>query len=142
MLVKEVMTADPAFARPDTPLRDIARMMAENCCGEIPVCDERGVIGVITDRDMACRGLTQGLNPLDIPVRYVMSTGVVSISENDTVDRAAQVMSDARVVRLPVISNGRLIGIVSRSDVISHLSDGKVAQLARCTAHARSAARF
>lgn len=139
MLVKEIMTRNPVFARPDTTLRDVAKMMAENCCGGIPVCDDRGVIGVITDRDMACRGFTQGFNPLDIPVRYVMTAGVVSISENETLDRALQVMSDAGVSRLPVVRNGELIGMVSSSDMVGHLSEGKIAQLARRTAHARRA---
>ena len=137
MLVKEIMTIDPVFARPDTTLREVAKMMAENCCGGIPVCDDRGVIGLITDRDMACRGFTQGFNPLEIPVRYVMPAGVVSISENETLDRALQVMSDAGVVRLPVVRNGQLIGMVSSSDMVGHLPDHQVALLSRRTSHAR-----
>ncbi len=140
MWVKDIMTPDPAFARPDTKLRDVAKIMADFACGEIPVCDDRGVIGVITDRDIACRGFTQGLNPLDVHVRYVMTSGVVTISENETLDRALQVMSDARVSRLPVVTDGKLVGIVSFSDLVEHLPDAKVAQLARRVAHSRHVA--
>lgn len=135
MLVREIMTINPVYARPDTTLREVARLMAENSCGGIPVCDDRGVIGLITERDMACRGFTQGLNPLEIPARYVMTARVVSISENETLDRAVQVMSDAGVGRLPVLRNGRLIGIVSSSDIVEHVPDQKAAQLARRSSH-------
>lgn len=135
MLVREIMTINPVYARPDTTLREVARLMAEHSCGGIPVCDDRGVIGLITERDMACRGFTQGLNPLEIPARYVMTARVVSISENETLDRAVQVMSDAGVGRLPVLRNGRLIGIVSSSDIVEHVPDQKAAQLARRSSH-------
>ena len=137
MLVREVMTTNPVFARPDTTLRDVARLMTENDCGGIPICDDGGIIGLITDRDLACRGFTQGLNPLDIPARYVMTARVVSIAENETLDRAVQIMSDAGVGRLPVLRNGRLIGIVSSSDIVEHVADQKAAQLARRTSHPR-----
>ncbi len=137
MLVKDIMTPEPAFARPETKLREVAKMMAEFACGEIPVCDDRGVIGVITDRDIACRGFTQGSNPLEMNVRYVMSTGIVTIAENETIDRALQVMSDARVARLPVVRDGRLVGMLSSSDIFEHVDDARVARLARRIAHTR-----
>jgi CBS domain-containing protein len=137
MLVKEIMTTEPAFARPEAKIRDVAKMMADFSCGEIPVCDDRGLVGVITDRDIACRGFTQGLNPQDVSVRYIMTSGVVTISENETTDRALQVMSDARIARLPVVRDGQLVGVVSASDLVEHMPDNKVAQLARRIAHSR-----
>ena len=69
MLVKHVMTNTPTCCSPDTNLGAVAKLMLEHDCGEIPICDGTKIAGVVTDRDIACRGFLTGKNPLDVAVR-------------------------------------------------------------------------
>jgi CBS domain-containing protein len=69
MQVKEIMTLEPASCTPETPLQKVAQLMIENDCGEIPVIDNSDScipVGVITDRDIVCRTVAKGLNPLEM----------------------------------------------------------------------------
>src|SRR5688500_17365077 len=76
MQVREVMTADPACCIPKTGLQEVAQLMVDHDCGEIPVVENAQTklpIGVITDRDIVCRAVAQGLNPLDLTAADCMS---------------------------------------------------------------------
>jgi CBS domain-containing protein len=77
MLVREIMTPMPASCTPQTPLEKVARLMVDYDCGEIPVVDDLILctpIGVVTDRDITCRTVAKGLNPLDMTAADCMST--------------------------------------------------------------------
>src|SRR5438105_605382 len=77
--IRDVMTGDPACCRANTPLREVAEMMVTSDCGEIPVCDDaRKPIGVVTDRDIVCRVLATGHNPLDATAKDCMSRPVIT----------------------------------------------------------------
>src|SRR6187401_3618146 len=81
MEVERIMTSDPACCTPDTPLQDVARLMVENDCGQIPVVDDKNnmrTIGVITDRDIVCRALARGGNPLTMTAEHVMTQPVLT----------------------------------------------------------------
>src|SRR3990170_3430938 len=85
--------------------------------GSIPVCAGDKVIGMITDRDIAVRGIAEGRGP-DTPVSELMSDGIICAHEDEDIDAVAQRMSDEQVRRLPVLdADGRLIGIVSLGDL-------------------------
>ena len=89
MKVKEVMTANPACCLTDTGLQEVAQMMIDNDCGEIPVVEsmeEKRPIGVITDRDIVCRTVARGLNPLDLTVAADRSAAVVVLARAVRVD--------------------------------------------------------
>jgi CBS domain-containing protein len=91
--VKDIMTASPACCTPDTELSEAARLMVEHDCGEIPVVDAKEsmkTVGVITDRDITCRAVGAGKNPLTMKVRNCMSTPVVTIDRDATLDGAAR----------------------------------------------------
>ncbi len=67
------MTPNPTCCRPDTPLQEVARLMVEHDCGEIPIIDESGKpLGVVTERDICCHTLAQGKNPLDMTAGDIM----------------------------------------------------------------------
>jgi CBS domain-containing protein len=90
--------------------------------GAIPVCDNDKVIGMITDRDIAVRGVAAGKGP-ECSVRELMSSDIVYARESDDVDTIAQRMSDAQVRRLPVVdSSDKLIGMVSLGDLARETS--------------------
>src|SRR5687768_11839838 len=83
MLVKDVMTPDPACCISETALQEVAQLMVDHDCGEIPVVDSKETnrpIGVITDRDIVCRAVAQGLNPLDLTVADCMTTPCVTVT--------------------------------------------------------------
>jgi CBS domain-containing protein len=117
MKVSEVMTRDVQTVRPDQPVRDAASFMLSADAGSIPVIDGDRLIGMITDRDIAVRGVAKGYGP-DTPVRELMTDDIICARDSDDVDDIASKMSEAQVRRLPVIDGDqRLCGIVSLGDL-------------------------
>ena len=114
MKVSEVMTRDVQTVRPDQRVQDAASFMLSADAGSIPVIDGDRLIGMITDRDIAVRGIAKGYGP-DTPVRELMTDDVICARADDDVEDIASKMSEAQVRRLPVIDDEeRLCGIVSR----------------------------
>lgn len=117
MKVSEVMTRDVQTVRPDQTAREAANFMLNSDAGSIPVTDGERLIGMVTDRDIAVRGVARGSGP-DTPVRELMSNDIVCAHDDDDVEDVANKMSEAQVRRLPVIdANERLCGIVSLGDL-------------------------
>ena len=117
MKIGEVMTRSVETVRPDQTAQEAASFMLRAEAGSIPVCEEDRVIGMITDRDIAVRGVAEGRGP-DCSVRDLMSEKVICAREEDGVDEVAQRMSEAQVRRLPVVdAQERLVGIVSLGDL-------------------------
>jgi CBS domain-containing protein len=117
MKVSEVMTRDVQTVRPDQPVREAASFMLSADAGSIPVTDGDRLIGMITDRDIAVRGVAKGYGP-DTPVRELMTNDIICARDDDDVDDIASKMSEAQVRRLPVIDQDeRLCGIVSLGDL-------------------------
>lgn len=130
MQVREIMSDDLVCCSPDTPLVDVARMMAENDCGEIPVLgpgDGRRPIGVITDRDITCRTIAQNRDPLNLVARDCMSSPVITVLATSDVDECCRIMENNQVRRVPVVDvDGSCCGIVSQAD-IARMTSEKVA---------------
>ena len=117
MKVSDVMTRDVQTVRPDQPVQEAASFMLSVDAGSIPVSDGGRLVGMITDRDIAVRGVAKGYGP-DTPVRELMTDDVICVREDEDVDDVASKMSDAQVRRLPVVdSDERLCGIVSLGDL-------------------------
>ena len=117
MKISEVMTTDVQTIGADQTAREAASFMLRAEAGSIPVCDGDRVIGMITDRDIAVRGVAEGRGP-ETPVRELMSDGVVCARADDDVDSVARRMSQEQVRRLPVLDQDeRLVGIVSLGDL-------------------------
>ena len=117
MRVSEVMTRDVQTVRPDQPVQEAASFMLSADAGSIPVTDGDRLIGMITDRDIAVRGVAKGHGP-ETPVRDLMSNDVICARIDEDCDEVATKMSEAQVRRLPVIDEQeRLCGIVSLGDL-------------------------
>jgi CBS domain-containing protein len=117
MKISEVMTTDVQTIGADQTAREAAAFMLRAEAGSIPVCEGDRVIGMITDRDIAVRGVAEGRGP-DTPVRDLMSDGIVCARAEDNVDDVARRMSQEQVRRLPVLdADEKLIGIVSLGDL-------------------------
>jgi CBS domain-containing protein len=129
MKISEVMTTDVETVSADQTAREAAAFMLRADAGSIPVCEGDKVIGMITDRDIAVRGIAEGRGP-DTPVSELMSDGIICAHEDDDIREVARRMSDEQVRRLPVIdSDERLVGIVSLGD-LSRETAGEAAQQA------------
>lgn len=123
MKVSEVMTREVATVRPDQTAQEAASFMLSSDAGSIPVIDGDRLIGMITDRDIAVRGVAHGHGP-DTPVSELMSSGVVAARVDDDVEEVAVKMADAQVRRLPVLDDQeRLCGIVSLGDLAREADD-------------------
>lgn len=115
--ISEVMTTEVETVSADQTAREAAAFMLRADAGSIPVCEGDRVIGMITDRDIAVRGVAEGRGP-DTPVSELMSDGIICAHEDDDVQAVARRMSEEQVRRLPVIdSEERLVGIVSLGDL-------------------------
>jgi CBS domain-containing protein len=116
MHVSEIMTRDVVLADPNDTIASVARQMADNDIGFMPVGDNDRLVGMITDRDIVVRGVADGLDP-QARVADVMTTDVKYCFEDDEVDDVARNMGDIQVRRLPVVNRDkRLVGIVSLAD--------------------------
>ena len=117
MKVSEVMTQNVQTVRPDQPVQEAASFMLSADAGSIPVTENDRLIGMITDRDIAVRGVAKGYGP-DTPVRELMTGDIICARHDDDLDDVASKMSEAQVRRLPVIdADERLCGIVSIGDL-------------------------
>lgn len=127
MKVSDVMTRDVRTVRPDQTAREAASFMLSADAGAIPVTDGDRLMGMITDRDIAVRGVAEGHGP-ETPVRDLMTDYVIAARIDDDTDEIAARMSEAQVRRLPVIDEQqRLCGIVSLSD-LTQKGDGSAAE--------------
>ena len=121
MKVKSIMTSNPACCTPDTSLRDVARLMVEHDCGEIPVVESLASmrpVGVITDRDIACRAVAGGKNPLQMTAKDCMSSPIVTVTPETDVQECVRTMEEHRVRRVPVVDEvGSCCGMVSQADI-------------------------
>ncbi|ASY60171.1 MULTISPECIES: CBS domain-containing protein [Sinorhizobium] len=116
MHVSDIMSRDVHLATPNDTIRDVARQMADNDIGFMPVEDHDRLVGMVTDRDIVVRGVADGLDP-QAKVRDVMTTDVKYCFEDEEVDDVARNMGDIQVRRLPVVNRDkRLVGIVSLAD--------------------------
>lgn len=120
MKASEIMTRDPACCTPDQSAAEAARLMDEHDCGCIPVVVDAGskrVIGVITDRDIAVRGVARGRDS-GTPVRELMSAEPSCCDEDSDVEDVGRLMADQRVRRIPVIdADGCCVGMVAQADL-------------------------
>ena len=117
MKIHDVMTRDTKLTSPDNTLRHAARMMTACDCGVLPVAEGDRLVGMITDRDIAVRGVAEGKGP-DAKVREAMTREVMYCFEDEEASHVCQNMADIQVRRLTVLNREkRLVGIVSLSDL-------------------------
>lgn len=128
------MTRDPATCEPTTTLRLVALLMLDHDCAAVPIVTSGKVVGIITDRDIACRAVARGWNAAELPASAVMSSPLVAVAPDETLADAAQVMKENHVHHLPVIDDeGRLLGIVAQSDLGRRMTNRELGQLTRET---------
>ena len=130
---RDVMTPDPACCTPETRLDDVARMMVQNDCGEIPVIDRSDrPIGVVTDRDIVCRVVAEGRNPMAYMASTCMSQPVITVDADMPVDEEVRTMEKHQIRRVPVVDErGCCTGIIAQADLAWEEPPAEVAELVR-----------
>jgi CBS domain-containing protein len=119
----EIMTKNVRTAAPDMTLRDAAALMRDGDIGAVPVVEGGRLIGIITDRDIVVRAVSEG-TAADSPIRDAMTTELFTVKSDDFVFEAVRLMGDKQVRRIPVInSDGSLAGIIAMADVALEMED-------------------
>jgi CBS domain-containing protein len=118
MLVKDIMTAHAEWIGAGATLREVARKMREQDIGCLPVGDNDRLIGMITDRDICCRAVAEGLDPTTTKAKDVMSKGIVWCYDDQTDAEAITLMEDKKIHHLPVLNRRkRIVGVLSLGDL-------------------------
>jgi CBS domain-containing protein len=117
MIARDIMTRRVFTTTPQETIRDAARVLAEKHISGMPVVDETGtIIGMLTEADIISK---QGERVEDI-----MSREIIAVSEETPVDEIARLLSQRKIKRVPVLADGRLVGLVSRADIVAAVAEG------------------
>jgi len=116
MQVKDLMTTGISCVRPEASLIQAAKQMKQENIGSIPVCNDKGeVLGIVTDRDIVIRALSE--DSQKNTVAEIMTTAIISATPNMNTHEAALLLSKYQIRRLPVVSSGKLVGMLSIADI-------------------------
>ncbi|MDP9191427.1 MAG: CBS domain-containing protein [Acidobacteriota bacterium] len=134
MQVRDFMTPAPAACEPATTLRLAAKLMSDHNCAAIPIVDSNVAVGIVTDRDIACRAVALGWNAAELPASAIMSSPAIAVGPDEEWDKAIELMKENRIHHLLVIDDaGALVGIVAQSDLGRRMNNRELGDLARST---------
>jgi CBS domain-containing protein len=128
MQVREIMTTRIVSVEPTSTVKDAALLMNRHNIGSVPVVDGTSVRGMLTDRDIVLRCVAENRDATTLKVSDICSQGAVSISPEQNLSDAMNLMSTEQVRRLPVVDNGRLVGMLSVADVAREKSGMELAE--------------
>lgn len=115
--VRDAMTADARAASPAESLADAARLMKDENVGSLPVVDDGRLVGILTDRDIVVRAVAEHADARATTVGDIASRELVTVEAEQDLDEALQMMASRQVRRLPVVEDGRLVGMLAQADV-------------------------
>lgn len=131
--VRDFMTEDPVCCLPTTSLKVVAKLMAQYDCGEIPVVysiERPKVVGVLTDRDITCRTVAHGLNPLEMTAEDIMTTPALVVTMDMSLDDCCTLMKEEKIRRVPVVDADEFCcGMISLADIARKSEDLVVASM-------------
>lgn len=115
--IRDVMTPNPVTLQASTPVVEAARTMRDEDIGDVIVLEDGHICGIVTDRDMVVRGLADGKDLQRLTLNEVCSHDLVTMGPDDTVEQAIELMRDRAIRRIPVVEDGRPVGVVSIGDL-------------------------
>lgn len=118
ILVKHIMRKNVFVFSKNATIKDVIDIMIENNIGSVIILENEKVIGIVTERDLVTKVLTKGLD-LNLPVKEIMSSPVITISPNESVEKAAEIMTENKIKKLPVVENDKLLGIITLTDIVA-----------------------
>ena len=114
---------------PDKPVLEAIRGMADKRIGALLVMQGAQLLGIVSERDYARKVILQGRSSADTPVREIMSASVLTVAPGDSVGQCMKLMTDKRVRHLPVVENGRVVGVVSIGDLVKAVIEDQAQEL-------------
>lgn len=127
--VRDAMTESPRSIGASASVVEAARLMREEHIGSLPITDDEKLVGMITDRDITTRVVAEAADPKTTSVADVYSRDLISVEPDNDLEQALQLMARHQVRRLPVVENGRLVGIVAQADIALRENETKTGQL-------------
>jgi len=115
--VRDAMTEDPRSVGASASVVEAARLMRERHIGALPVTEDEQLVGMITDRDIATRVVAENAVPETTSVGEVYSRDLITVEPSNELEEALQLMARHQVRRLPVVENGKLVGMVAQADI-------------------------
>jgi CBS domain-containing protein len=127
MKAQDIMSKNPTFVTPDTPLVDAARLMKTENIGVVPVVDSsdsRRLVGVLSDRDIAIRAVAEGRDGASTSVGHIMTSQVRTSGPDASVNDVMELMGREQVRRIPIVDDrGMLVGIIAQADIVLEAKD-------------------
>lgn len=117
MKAKDIMTKNVSYLNPNATITEAAQLMQKQNIGAVPVCDQNGVVGIVTDRDIVVRNVAHGTNPQSTIVRDVMTSQITTTSPDTDLADVSTLMSQNQIRRIPVVENNMVVGMVSLGDI-------------------------
>jgi len=127
--VRDAMTADPRSIGKSVSVVEAARLMREQDIGSLPITDDEQLVGMITDRDITMRVVAEAADPNATSVEDVYSRDLISVAPDNDLEEALGLMARHQVRRLPVVEDGRLVGIVAQADIALSENETKTGEL-------------
>jgi CBS domain-containing protein len=115
--VRDTMSKNPRSINASASVIEAAQLMREEHIGSLPITDDEQLVGMITDRDITTRVVAEGADRMQTSVGEVSSRDLITVEPDRDLDEALQLMARHQVRRLPVVENGRLVGIVAQADI-------------------------
>jgi CBS domain-containing protein len=123
--VRDAMTENPRSIGASASVVEAAQLMRDEHIGSLPITDDEELVGMITDRDITTRVVAEAADPKMTSVGDVVSRDLISVEPDEELEEAVQLMASHQVRRLPVVENGRLVGIVAQADVALTLRENE-----------------
>jgi len=130
------MMSQPHCATPETPLGEVAEIMARDEVGAVPLVQGERLVGMVTDRDIVVRALAAGKDARGMPAREIASQDLVAVTPEDDLSDAVELMARYQVRRLPVVEEeDRLVGVVAQADVALTAKEKAAGEMLREISH-------
>jgi CBS domain-containing protein len=127
--IRDLMTENPSSCERGTSVAEAAKVMAREDVGPVPVVEGGRLVGLVTDRDVVVRVLAEGRDPGSTTVGEIASSDLVTLSPDDDLDQALQLLARHQVRRLPVVEGERLVGIVAQADIARHANEVRTGEV-------------
>ena len=127
--VRDLMTSNPVTCSSQASIADAAKVMAKEDIGPLPVVDADRLVGILTDRDIVVRVIAEGRDPQSTSVGDVASGDLVTVSPDEDLGRALQLLAERQVRRLPVAEGETLVGVIAQADIARQGDDSATGQV-------------
>ena len=127
--IRDVMTDNPTTCEPTATVADAAKVMAREDVGPVPIVEGGRLVGLVTDRDIIVRVVAEGRDVTSTTVKDISSKDLITVTPDEELDRALQLMAQHQVRRIPVVEGDRVVGIVSQADVARAADEEKTGEV-------------